>query len=80
MYSFNKYLWRVLRVLGVVVSTENVTINKMGGGSENMQFLNILPLPLFSRPFQPNTLPVYLQESISAAPPPGFKKSWLIFE
>lgn len=43
-------------------------------GDKNTQFLTILPLPLLSPPFQSNTLPSYLKESISAAPPPGFEE------
>ena len=51
---------------------------KDGGGNEDTPFLNILPL--LSPLFQSNTLPGYLKESVSATPPPGFKKLWLIFE
>lgn len=78
MYSFNKYLLSVLRVPGIVVRTGNIIIKKDGGGNEETPFLNILPL--LSPPFQSSALPGYLKESVSATPPPGFKKLWLIFE
>lgn len=46
MRSFNKYLLSASYVPGIVVGTGDTTVNKTRNEDENIQFLNIPPLPL----------------------------------
>lgn len=46
MCSFNKYLLSASYVPGIVVGTGDTTVNKTRNEDENIQFLNIPPLPL----------------------------------